>query len=175
MSLHSVPKSIDTVPSYKTPVITTDHFISLSVRCVTFNILGSHFMVPKNLLSSETDACDESQTAFTNCCSLTQAEECSYLTLSEGQLFLLQPHVSPHYSQLLINEQFQFIRNKEQRMKHNTINYKLQPTRCNFLKSIYFYRRSACFRRFLRPSSGEHNCTFSFRYCQTMLLLAASS
>jgi len=32
---------------------------------------------------------------------------------------------------------------------------------------IYFYRRSTCFRRFLRPSSGAHNCTsYSFRYCQ---------
>jgi len=24
----------------------------------------------------------------------------------------------------------------------------------------------------LRPSSGEHNCTLSFRYCQPILLLA---
>ena len=38
---------------------------------------------------------------------------------------------------------------------------------------IYFYRRSTCFRRFLRPSSGAHNCTYSFRYCQPILLLAA--
>lgn len=88
----------------KTPALTTDHFISLSVRSVTFNILGSHFMVPKNLLSSETDACDESQKAFTNCCSLTQVEECSYLTLSEGQLFLLQPHVAPFYREVFINK-----------------------------------------------------------------------
>jgi len=43
---------------------------------------------------------------------------------------------------------------------------KLQPTRCNFSWFIYFYRRSTCFRRFLRPSSGAHNCTYSFRYCQ---------
>jgi len=34
---------------------------------------------------------------------------------------------------------------------------------------IYFYRRCTCFRRFLRPSSGAHNCTYSFRYCQRML------
>jgi len=36
-----------------------------------------------------------------------------------------------------------------------------------FLDFIYFYRRSTCFRRFLRPSSGAHNCTYSVRYCQT--------
>jgi len=35
------------------------------------------------------------------------------------------------------------------------------------------YERSTCFRRFLRPSSGAHNCTYSFRYCQPILLLAA--
>jgi hypothetical protein len=29
------------------------------------------------------------------------------------------------------------------------------------------------FQRFLRPSSEAHNCTYSFRYCQTTLLLAA--
>jgi hypothetical protein len=52
-------------------------------------------------------------------------------------------------------------------------NYKLQPIRCNF-SSIYFYRRSTCFRRFLRPSSGEHNCTYSFRHCKRILLLAAT-
>jgi len=28
---------------------------------------------------------------------------------------------------------------------------------------IYFYRRSTCFRLFLRPSSGAYNCTYSFR------------
>ena len=38
---------------------------------------------------------------------------------------------------------------------------------------IYFYRRSTCFRLFLRPSSGTRNCTCSFRYCQSILLLAA--
>ena len=52
-------------------------------------------------------------------------------------------------------------------------NSKLQPTRCNVSWFIYFYRRSTCFRRFFRPSSGAHNCTCSFRYCQTILLLAA--
>jgi len=43
-----------------------------------------------------------------------------------------------------------------------------------FLEFIYFYIRSTCFRRFLRPSSGAHNCTYSFRYCQPILLLAAT-
>ena len=38
---------------------------------------------------------------------------------------------------------------------------------------FYFYRCSKCFGRFLRPSSGAHNCTYSFRYCQPVLLLAA--
>jgi hypothetical protein len=44
----------------------------------------------------------------------------------------------------------------------------------NFLEFIYFYRRSTCFRLFLGPSSGAHNCTYSFRHCQTILLLAAT-
>ena len=51
---------------------------------------------------------------------------------------------------------------------------KLQPTRWDVSWFIYFYRRSTCFRRFLRPSSGTHNCTYSFRYCQPILLLAAT-
>jgi len=42
------------------------------------------------------------------------------------------------------------------------------------LEFIYFYKRSTCFRRFLCPSSGAHNCTYSFRYCQPILLLAAT-
>jgi hypothetical protein len=51
-------------------------------------------------------------------------------------------------------------------------NSKLQPRRCNVSLFIYFYRRSICFREFLRPSSGAHNCTYSFSYCQPILLLA---
>jgi len=51
---------------------------------------------------------------------------------------------------------------------------KLQPTRCNVSKFIYFYRRSTCFRQFLRPSSGAYNCTYSFRFCQPILLLATT-
>jgi hypothetical protein len=46
---------------------------------------------------------------------------------------------------------------------HLKYNSKLQPTRCNVSWFIYFYRCSTCFRRFLRPSSGAHNCTYSFR------------
>ena len=51
-------------------------------------------------------------------------------------------------------------------------NYSQQDA--TFLKFIYFYRRSTCFRRFLRPSSGAHNCTYGFKYCQPILLLAAT-
>ena len=35
-----------------------------------------------------------------------------------------------------------------------------------------FLKGSTCFGLFLRPSSGAHNCTFSFRYCQPVLLQA---
>jgi len=49
-------------------------------------------------------------------------------------------------------------------------NYNQQDA--TFLDFIYFYRRSTCFRWFLRPSSGAHNCTYSFRYCQPIMLLA---
>jgi len=55
---------------------------------------------------------------------------------------------------------------------HRKYNSKLQQTRCNVSWFIYFYRRSTCFRRFLRPSSGARNCTYIFRYCQTILLIA---
>jgi len=51
-------------------------------------------------------------------------------------------------------------------------NYSQQDA--TFLEFIYFYRRSTCFRQFLRPSSQAHNCTYSFRYCQPILLLAAT-
>ena len=60
------------------------------------------------------------------------------------------------------------------RRKRQIPNSKLQPTRCNVSWLIDFYRRSTCFRRFLRPSSGAHNSTYSFRYCQPILLLAAT-
>ena len=52
-------------------------------------------------------------------------------------------------------------------------NSKLQPKRCNAPWFIYFYIRSTCFSRFHRPSSGAHNCTYSCKYCQPILLLAA--
>jgi len=48
-------------------------------------------------------------------------------------------------------------------------------SRCNDSWIIYFERRSTCFRRFLRPSSGAHNCTNTFRYCQPILQLAADA
>ena len=57
--------------------------------------------------------------------------------------------------------------------QHTDWNSKLKSTRCNVSWFIYFYRHSACFRRFLLPSPGVHNCTYSFRYCQPTLLLAA--
>ena len=56
---------------------------------------------------------------------------------------------------------------------HRKYNSILQPTRCNVSWFIYFYWRSTCFRRFLRPLSGAHKYKYSFRYCQPILLLAA--
>ena len=41
-------------------------------------------------------------------------------------------------------------------------NYSQQDA--TFLEFIYFYRRSTCFRRFLRPSSGALNCTYSLTF-----------
>ena len=41
--------------------------------------------------------------------------------------------------------------------------------------TIFYYlflKGSTCFGRFLRPSSGAHNCTLSFMYCQPVLLQA---
>ena len=57
---------------------------------------------------------------------------------------------------------------------HHEYISKLQPKSCNVSWFIYFYRCSTCFRRFLRPSSGAQNCTYSFTYFQPILLLAAS-
>jgi len=37
---------------------------------------------------------------------------------------------------------------------------------------LFFVECSTCFRRFLRPSSGAQNCTYSFRYCRPILLPA---
>jgi hypothetical protein len=36
-----------------------------------------------------------------------------------------------------------------------------------FLDLFISINCSTCFRRFLRPSSGAQNCTYSVRYCQT--------
>ena len=58
------------------------------------------------------------------------------------------------------------------RLRKSVTNYIHQDE--TFLEFIYFYRRSTCFKLFLRPSSGVHNCTYSFRYCQPILLLAAT-
>jgi hypothetical protein len=50
-----------------------------------------------------------------------------------------------------------------------------------FLNLFISVRRSTCFRRFFRPSSGEQNCTYSVRhlsdrYCYLLLAwLAAGS
>jgi len=40
------------------------------------------------------------------------------------------------------------------------------------ISDYLFLQGSTCFARCLRPSSGAHNCTFSFRYCQTIVLQA---
>ena len=44
---------------------------------------------------------------------------------------------------------------------------RVQPTRRNVSQFIYLFipvRRSTCFRRGFRPSSGAQNCTYSVRY-----------
>ena len=38
------------------------------------------------------------------------------------------------------------------------------------ISDYLFPKGSTCFGRFLRPSSGAHNCTLSFWYCQPLLL-----
>jgi hypothetical protein len=40
-----------------------------------------------------------------------------------------------------------------------------------FLDLFIFINCSTCFRRFLRPSSGAKNCTYSVRYCQAAVLV----
>ena len=52
---------------------------------------------------------------------------------------------------------------------HRKYNSKLLQTKYDVSWFVYFYRRSTCFRRFLRPSSGTQNCTYNFRYCQPIL------
>jgi len=45
---------------------------------------------------------------------------------------------------------------------------KVQPKKMQrFLHLFISTNCSICFRRFLRPSSGAQNCTYSVRYCQT--------
>jgi hypothetical protein len=55
------------------------------------------------------------------------------------------------------------------RQQKTISNYSQQDA--TFLDLLIF---TDAFRRFLRPSSGAHNCTYSFRYCQTIQLLAAT-
>ena len=54
------------------------------------------------------------------------------------------------------------------------LHFQITANKMQIFKFIYFYRRSTCSRRFLRPSSEAHNCTYIFRYCQPILLLAAT-
>jgi len=49
------------------------------------------------------------------------------------------------------------------RSVHRWYTRTVQPTRCNVSQFISV-RRSTCFRRFFRPSSGAQNCTYSIRY-----------
>jgi len=44
-----------------------------------------------------------------------------------------------------------------------------------FLDLFISINCSTCFRRFLRPSSGVQNCTYSVRYCLILLLDASGS
>jgi len=43
-----------------------------------------------------------------------------------------------------------------------------------FLNLFIYFRPSTCFKRFLLQSSGANNCTYTFRYCKPILLLAAT-
>ena len=44
----------------------------------------------------------------------------------------------------------------------------VQPTRCTcYLKLFILVKRSTCFRRSFRPSSGAQNCVYSNGICQT--------
>jgi len=53
-----------------------------------------------------------------------------------------------------------------------SVTLQLQPKRCNYFFDYLFLKCSTCFRRSLRPSSGAHNRTFSYRCCQPILLQA---
>jgi len=44
-----------------------------------------------------------------------------------------------------------------------------------FLNLFIYVRRSTCFRRFFRPSSGAQNCTYSVRYLSDPAGLVAGS
>jgi len=52
-------------------------------------------------------------------------------------------------------------------MQHEWIIPIVQPTRCTFyLKLFILVKRSACFGRHFRPSSGAQNCVYSNGICQ---------
>ena len=59
---------------------------------------------------------------------------------------------------------------------HLLPNYKLQITANKMQRflNLLIFTDAPRFRRFLHPSSGAHNCTYSFRYCQPILPLAAT-
>jgi hypothetical protein len=48
----------------------------------------------------------------------------------------------------------------------------MTTNKMQLLLNYLFLGCSTCFGRFLRPSSGAYNCTYSFGYCQPVLLLA---
>jgi len=48
-----------------------------------------------------------------------------------------------------------------------SISLKYNQQDATFLDLFISINYSTCFRRFLRPSSGAQNCTYSVRYCQT--------
>ena len=107
------------------------------------------------------------------CINIIMARWCEQVNnLSFGNLWWQDTHAKfPKFSSLPFT-----VRQKGHYsgVSNQIFNFKLQPTRCNVSWFIYFYRRSTCCRRFLCPSSsGAHNCTYSFRYCQWILLLAA--
>ena len=56
---------------------------------------------------------------------------------------------------------------------HRKNNSKLQPKVAAFLDLFISTDALRISGGFLRPSSGAHNCIYSFRYCQPILLLAA--
>jgi len=51
---------------------------------------------------------------------------------------------------------------------HNLLVPTVQPTRCTcYLKLFILVKRSTCFGRSFRPSSGAQNCVYNNDICQT--------